>query len=172
MTIYLVNYNLFKDICSHVNSYEFFIIYHCSCVLLNVANVDLRGIVNSDNVRNYHGTVQLYNQKKNRFEYICDEGWDINDAHVICHMLGFPGALDATLRSQYGEPYARYASFSNVQCTGNEDSIFDCPYEFNSNCIKSRSAGVQCLSKWHDHNLPYTCDHSSIFSSSKFCAIW
>ena len=60
-------------------------------------------------------------------------------------MLGFPGARDATLRSVYGQPSAIHASLSNVQCSGTEDSIFNCPYRSNSNCTKSRSAGVQCL---------------------------
>ena len=60
-------------------------------------------------------------------------------------MLGFPGARDATVRSVYGQPSAIHASLSNVQCSGTEDSIFNCPYRSNSNCTKSRSAGVQCL---------------------------
>ena len=110
-----------------------------------VALVNLRGRVNTRYVSDYHGSVELYNSKKNRFEYICDEGWDINDAHVVCRMLGFPGARDATLRSEYGQPSAQYASLSNVQCSGIEDSIFDCLHTSNSNCSKSRSAGVQCL---------------------------
>ena len=94
-----------------------------------------------------HGTVLLYNPKKITYEYICDEGWDINDAHVVCHMLGYPGALDAVVRSEYGEPVGLYASLSNVQCNGTEDSIFDCPHKSNPYCSTLRSAGVQCLSK-------------------------
>ena len=96
-------------------------------------------------MHSYQGLVELYNSKKRRYEYICDEGWDINDAHVVCRMLGFPGARDAILRSEYGEPGAYYTSLSNVQCSGTEDSIFDCPYVSNPNCTKSSSAGVQCL---------------------------
>ena len=113
-----------------------------------VALVNLRGRVNTRSTYYYHGSVELYNSKKNRLEYICDEGWDINDAHVVCRMLGYPGARDATLRSEYGQPSsAQYASLSNVQCSGSEDSIFDCPHTSNSNCSKSRSAGVQCLGR-------------------------
>ena len=26
---------------------------------------------------------------------VCDDGWDINDAHVVCRQLGFPNAVDA-----------------------------------------------------------------------------
>ena len=60
-------------------------------------------------------------------------------------MLGFPGALGATLRSEYGEPAPAYVSLSEVQCNGTEDSIYACPHESISYCSKSRSAGVQCL---------------------------
>ena len=112
---------------------------------LNAAKVSLRGRLGLRFVDEYHGTVQLYNSKKNQYNYICDEGWDINDAHVVCHMLGFPGALDATLRSEYGQPLVENAWFSNVQCNGTETSIFDCPCEVNYNCSRSRSAGVRCL---------------------------
>ena len=98
-------------------------------------------------MNNYHGTVALYNSKKNTYEFICDEGWDINDAHVICRMLGFPGALDATVRSEYGLPRTRDAGLSNIQCNGTESSIYDCPYKHKLNCSSLRSAGVQCLSK-------------------------
>ena len=85
------------------------------------------------------GIVQIYNK------YVCDEGWDLNDAHVLCRMLGFPGALDATVRSQYGLPYATSALFSNVQCNGTENSIYDCPSDPSPRCDRTRSAGVRCL---------------------------
>ena len=114
---------------------------------MNTAHASLQGRIDSRSVHYYHGTIVLYNTKKSRFEYICDEGWDIADAHVICRMLGFPGALDAIGRSEYGRPRATYTSLSNMQCNGTENSIFDCPHESNLYCPKSKSAGVRCLSK-------------------------
>lgn len=80
-------------------------------------------------------------------EYICDEEWDIADAHVICRMLGFPGALDAIVRSEYGQPRTTFTSLSNMQCNGTENSIFDCFHQSNPHCPTSRSAGVRCLSE-------------------------
>ena len=94
------------------------------------------------------GIVQVYNEDLYRNEFICDEGWDINDAHVVCRMLGFPGALDASVRSQYGLPSYENAAMSNVQCTGTENSIFDCPSDPNPKCDRSRSAGVRCLGNY------------------------
>ena len=60
-------------------------------------------------------------------------------------MLGFPSALDAIVRSEYGQPSVSYSTLSNIQCNGNEDTIFNCPYKSDSTCTKLRSAGVQCL---------------------------
>ena len=91
------------------------------------------------------GLVTIENRELNLNGYICDEGWDINDAHVVCRMLGFPEALDATVQSQYGESYYDNPVLSNVQCTGSENSIFDCPADSNPSCDKSRNAGVRCL---------------------------
>jgi len=111
-----------------------------------LADIDLNGHINSNNANGYgaQGFVTIQNQGLNLNGYICDEGWDINDAHVVCRMLGFPEALDATVQSQYGESYSNPV-FSNVQCNGSENSIFDCPADSNPSCDKSRNAGVRCL---------------------------
>ena len=99
------------------------------------------------------GYVEIYNEESGRYELICDEGWDLNDAHVVCRMLGYPEALDATVRSQHGQSYRDNALFSNVQCTGTEDSIFDCPADPNPSCDRSRSAGVRCSGSQFQYHI-------------------
>ena len=113
--------------------------------MVSIANVKLKGRIYGRTVEDYQGTVKLYNSKKNTFETVCDDGWDLNDAHVVCRMLGFPGALDAAVRSEYSEPPPSYVSLSAVQCNGTEESIYACPHEYVSYCSKSRSAGVKCV---------------------------
>ena len=95
------------------------------------------------------GFVEIYNEESDQYEFICDEGWDINDAHVVCRMLGYSGALDASVRSQYGIPYIENVVISNVQCTGTENSIYECPSDPNASCGRSRSAGVRCLGNYY-----------------------
>ena len=111
-----------------------------------------------DNTYRYHdynnyagGNLLVYSSTRRRFEYVCDESWDKNDADVVCRMLGFPGALDAIVRSQYGRlsfyNNFHYVTFSNFQCNGTEKSIFDCPYDSNVSCSAQRIAGVRCIGK-------------------------
>ena len=35
---------------------------------------------------------------------ICYDGWDIKDAIVVCHQLGYPQAIDAPKFKIFGEP--------------------------------------------------------------------
>ena len=49
--------------------------------------------------------------------------------------------------SVFGAGNSNYlVSFTNVQCTGHETSLFDCPYKKTNSsvCPHSRDAGVIC----------------------------
>ena len=88
---------------------------------------------------------------------ICDDEFDINDANVICKMLGFPRAMVALASSTdsgnspaydlYGPaPSGNNFVLSELKCTGNEPSIFDCPHsdELTEHCWATEIAGIQC----------------------------
>ena len=82
---------------------------------------------------------------------ICDDNFDINDANVICRMLGFPLATAALAYSSADDLYGTAPSgnkfvLDDLGCTGNESSIFDCPHngEWIENCKASDIAGVRC----------------------------
>ena len=34
---------------------------------------------------------------------VCDDNWDIQDARVVCHQLGYPDAVAAPLSAHYGQ---------------------------------------------------------------------
>ena len=80
---------------------------------------------------------------------ICVNNFDINDANVICKMLGFPSATGFL-----GYPYGFYGTapsgnnfvLSKLECTGKEASVFDCGHdgEWIADCKKKEIAGVQC----------------------------
>ena len=75
---------------------------------------------------------------------ICDNGWDINDAHVICRQLGFPSAIKAFSSATHGRGSGQIWIHS-LECTGNESHIYECSHN-DYNCDHSGDASVECSS--------------------------
>ena len=82
---------------------------------------------------------------------VCDNGFDIHDAHVICKMLGYPTAIEALANGAADDLYGTAPSGSNftldnLDCSSSESSIFDCPLssELAEVCDASKIAGVKC----------------------------
>ena len=82
---------------------------------------------------------------------LCDHAFDLNDANVICRMLGFPSAIAALGSSIADDLYGTAPSGDNfvlslLGCDGSEFSIFNCPHpgEWNADCKANEIAGVQC----------------------------
>ena len=96
----------------------------------------------------YEGYVEL-NINGRGWKGVCDDKFDLNDAHVVCRMAGYSqGAKKAHVKSQpfgYGASGANFA-VDDLKCTGNEVSIADCPrYSwYFDNCSKKEWAGVTC----------------------------
>ena len=73
------------------------------------------------------------------------------EAHVVCKILGFPTAIKALANGAaadiYGtSPFGSNFILDNLQCTGSETSLFDCPLtgEVAENCEDTEIAGVKC----------------------------
>ena len=79
---------------------------------------------------------------------VCDNNWDIQDARVICHQLGYPDAVAAPMSVHYGEGTGPIW-LDNVQCVGNESNIFTCTHDgigyYNCTCEHDNDASVECL---------------------------
>ncbi|XP_030845075.1 deleted in malignant brain tumors 1 protein isoform X2 [Strongylocentrotus purpuratus] len=77
---------------------------------------------------------------------ICDDDWDINDASVVCRMLGFQGASGAPGSAQFGQGTGPI-QLDDVGCSGDEQTIFDCAYPAFGvhNCGHYEDAGVICI---------------------------
>ena len=74
---------------------------------------------------------------------VCDDMWDISDANVACRMMGFSQAV--TSPKYINLPYSSPDFImDNVDCTGDEDDLFQCPYVAVHNCGASEGAGVTC----------------------------
>ena len=51
--------------------------------------------------------------------------WDINDAHVVCRQLGYPGAISPGYSNQF-DVGTGPVWFDNVRCLGNESNFGQC----------------------------------------------
>ena len=76
---------------------------------------------------------------------ICDDGWDLDDGHVVCRELGFLSALKITTGSFFGPVYRDFTT-NSVQCTGDEAAMEFCQRKDMSEsfCSGKEAAGVVC----------------------------
>ena len=81
---------------------------------------------------------------------VCDDAWGNIDAQVACNQLGYtnPGATAITLGDVTDGTGQIW--LDNVQCTGTETRLIDCPRNAlgSHNCGHSEDAGVNCISKF------------------------
>ena len=82
---------------------------------------------------------------------VCEYGWDLNDARVICSMLGYIGTTHST-SAGFGEGSGPIW-LTYVRCSGTESNIASCPVSYrwgqSHACTEgySKDAGVVCLSR-------------------------
>ena len=77
---------------------------------------------------------------------VCDHGFDINEANVFCHMLGYTnGAENWHDSSKFGHGNLDF-HLDDMECTGEEISFLDCiaaPWD-SHNCHSGQAAAVTC----------------------------
>ena len=92
----------------------------------------------------YFGRVEVYHNSQ--WGTVCDDLWDINDAHVVCRQLGFPSASSAPCCARYGQGSGPIW-MDDVLCSGTEASLFDCTHrgwERVIYCYHGEDASVVC----------------------------
>ena len=80
-----------------------------------------------------------------RWGTVCDDGWDINDATVVCRQLGFIPAVRALQGSNVPDGTGQIW-LDDVSCTGLEQNLINCSHKGWGvyNCAHSEDAGVEC----------------------------
>ena len=89
------------------------------------------------------GRVEVRNG--NKWGSVCDDGWDLNDATVVCRQLGYDLATDAKTHGYFGKGHdAIY--LDEVNCKGTETVLAECPFNgwYNHDCGHEEDAGVVC----------------------------
>ena len=92
----------------------------------------------------YEGRVEVYHNGE--WGTVCDDGWDLNDAQVVCKQLGLDEVAAVRHGAFYGQGSGRIW-LSNLNCTGTELSIEICSRSGwgIENCSHSKDAGVRCF---------------------------
>lgn len=76
---------------------------------------------------------------------VCDDGWDLTDAGVVCKQLGCGTAVSAPGKAYFGRGHERIW-LDEVNCTGLEAALSDCQASSwgKNNCYHGEDASVVC----------------------------
>lgn len=107
-------------------------------------STDVVRLVNGEN--KCSGRVEVL--RHDQWGTVCDLGWDVREAHVVCLQLGCGFAEHALHGAAFG-PGKGEIWLRHVQCTGHESSLTHCAVVLHNYyyCTHENDAGVKCSGK-------------------------
>ena len=101
---------------------------------------------------NYEGRVEVYHNGV--WGTVCDDGWDWNDAQVVCNELDLGYAVSAIPNAFYGQGSGQIW-LDNVDCVGTEGTIRNCSHRGwgSHNCNHGKDASVKCSFSGNNSNF-------------------
>ncbi|XP_016398909.1 galectin-3-binding protein A-like [Sinocyclocheilus rhinocerous] len=123
------------------------------------------------------GRVEVYHD--GQWGTVCDDGWELAEAQVVCRQLGFPGAISVTTGGQYGEGSGPIW-LDDMNCKGSESSLSECSFKGwgVTDCSHKEDAGVVCETGTNitsnrqfsvDNSLGLSHDLGLLFDSGDGC---
>ena len=89
---------------------------------------------------NNEGRVEVFRNRE--WQTVCDDGWDLNAADVVCRQLGYGYAISAVEEAGFGRGTGGQWE-TKLSCTGRESRLEYCPSN-SSSCTHAEDAGVVC----------------------------
>ncbi|CAA9998715.1 unnamed protein product [Nesidiocoris tenuis] len=90
---------------------------------------------------------------------ICDDQFDLNDAHVVCRHIGYPLGAKEIRKHQATSLTDKVNTFliDDLNCNGNETTIADCAHNGWGvhDCSQEEAAGVVCKTVENECSLNY-----------------
>ncbi|KAL7377655.1 hypothetical protein ABVT39_002751 [Epinephelus coioides] len=125
------------------------------------------------------GRVEVYHDGK--WGTVCDDGWDMAEAQVVCRQLRFPGAKSVVIGRNYGT-VSGPIWLDELTCKGTEKLLVTCAFKSwgETDCSHKEDVGVICETgstnmtisdSIHsvDHSISLSDDLGQIFDSGSGC---
>ena len=121
--------------------HSYIVVHACACVPVR--------LVGSNGTQ---GEVETYDKTDRLWKPLCDDGWNLRSASVICRQLnlGPPVSIYSHAATEVSYSYGARESteyyIESLTCEGTESSIVDCEYRDYSTygCHINETAGVVC----------------------------
>lgn len=89
------------------------------------------------------GRVEIY--LDGEWGTVCDDGFNIFEAKVVCRQLGFTGATAALSSAAFGAGSGPI-HMDNLNCGYENQDLLSCRHSRSHNCDHNEDAGVVCFS--------------------------
>ena len=88
------------------------------------------------------GDVEIFDKVYHRWRAMCDDGWNLRSAAVVCRQLNLGPPVSIYSHSTGRRDYDY--GIESVICDGTESNIAQCNYTTDHDCYRQESAGVIC----------------------------
>ena len=95
----------------------------------------------------YEGRLEIY--YNGEWGTVCDDGWTVRDAHVVCRELGYGQHVRTLINTVYDGDANHRILLDEVTCTGTESTLSLCYYPLpigTHNCDHDEDVALECSS--------------------------